>query len=308
MAARVGLGFFLVVLAASGCGIDERSFDTGEPSACSGPGCETVAGGAAAAAAVGAAARNAAAIDAERGRMSGGDGSSDGVPSSGDEPSGGAPSSVDDESSSGDDSSSGDGPSGDDSGSDESSSGAGSPTNADATGGTEGAACGRQLLENPGFEPGEEGWSEVYVQWPVVATAQESQEEGVLPVAGSGLAWFGGIANERARLSQSVRLPPTTLAVLVTGYHRLRARRRVPGAEDRMSIDLVRGLDVVENVFAWTHEDATPDAPWVFFSRRLEAAAYAGTTITLQLENTTGDSLESNFFFDDLSLIAECAP
>jgi hypothetical protein len=193
------------------------------------------------------------------------------------------------------------------------SSGAGgSLTDEPATGeGTPAAgACAQELLQNPGFESGVPPWSEFYPgEDPVISSELLSADQGTTAHEGTYLAWFGGVPNETTRVSQRVTVPDGTLALVISGYRRFLSREsQAADFSDRMDISLVRGLDLVEELFTWGNQHASADAEWEFFSVRLDAAQYVATELTLQLESSTGATPESNFFFDDLSLIAECTP
>jgi hypothetical protein len=171
--------------------------------------------------------------------------------------------------------------------------------------------CALELLQNPSFESGVAPWSEFYPgEDPVIYSEALSADQGTLAHGdGEYLAWFGGVADETTRVSQRVTVPDGTLALVVSGYRRFLSRTSQAGDfADRMTIRLVRGLDVVAELFEWGNQDASAEAEWEFFSQRIDAAPYLGVELTLQLESSTGPTPESNFFFDDLSLIAECTP
>jgi hypothetical protein len=110
-------------------------------------------------------------------------------------------------------------------------------------------------------------------------------------------------------VAQRVAVPEGTLALALSGYRRFKANAPAqPPSSDTMRITLVDGLTLLQEVAAWGNQDVALDAEWQAFDFRIDAAAYAGSEITLELVCDMGPEPASNFFFDDLSLIAECAP
>lgn len=178
-----------------------------------------------------------------------------------------------------------------------------------APGVDDGSECATELLQNGGFESGVAPWAEFAPGEPVISSETLSAAQGTTAKTGEFLAWFGGVPDETTRVSQSVTVPEGTLALVVSGYRRFISRETQPANfVDRMTLRFVRGLDVVLELGDWGNQDASPDAEWVLFSQRIPAAEYVGQELTLQLESTMGPAPDSNFFFDDLSLIAECTP
>jgi hypothetical protein len=180
---------------------------------------------------------------------------------------------------------------------------------APAPGVDDGSRCATELLQNGGFESGVAPWAEFAPGEPVISSETLSANQGTTARTGEFLAWFGGVANETTRVSQSVTVPEGTLALVVSGYRRFISRETQPANfVDRMTIRFVRGLDALLELEAWGNQDASPETEWTFFSQRIAAEGYAGQELTLQLESAMGPTPDSNFFFDDLSLIAECTP
>lgn len=174
----------------------------------------------------------------------------------------------------------------------------------------EGTPCATELLENGGFESGVAPWAEFYPgEDPIIYSETLSAEQGTTAKTGEFLAWFGGVPDEITRLSQTVTVPVGTLALVVSGQRRFISRETQPANfVDRMTLRFVRGLETVLELEDWGNQDASPDAEWELFSLRIPAAEYVGQELTLQLESSMGPAPDSNFFFDDLSLIAECTP
>lgn len=170
--------------------------------------------------------------------------------------------------------------------------------------------CATELLQNGGFEAGVAPWAEFFPgPDPVISSETLSADQGTTAKTGEFLAWFGGVPDETTRVSQTFTVPEGTLALVVSGYRRFISRETQPANfVDRMTLRFVRGLTTVRELEDWGNQDASPDAEWQLFSQRIDAAEYIGQELTFQLESSMGPTPDSNFFFDDLSLIAECTP
>jgi hypothetical protein len=178
-----------------------------------------------------------------------------------------------------------------------------------APGMDDGPSCATELLANGSFESGVAPWAEFAPGEPVISSEALSANEGTRAKTGEFLAWFGGVADETTRVSQTFTVPEGTLALVLSGYRRFISKETQPANfVDRMTIRFVRGLDTVLELEEWGNQDAAPDAEWELFSQRIPAEPYVGQALTLQLESSIGPAPDSNFFFDDLSLSAECTP
>ena len=271
---------------AVGCDLDQRQLSGPTPADCEGADCADSAGNAPTGA--GGSAGSSAVVEG-----SGGTGGSAMSPGAG---SGGAPGADGSELASG---SGGASPGGVD----------GSSEPSPSPGVDVGSECATELLQNGSFESGVAPWAEFAPGEPVISSETLSANQGTTARTGEFLAWFGGVPDETTRVSQTVTVPEGTLALVVSGYRRFISRETQPANfVDRMTLRFVRGLDVVLELEDWGNQDASPDAEWVLFSQRIPAADYVGQELTLQFESTMGPAPDSNFFFDDLSLIAECTP
>jgi hypothetical protein len=168
------------------------------------------------------------------------------------------------------------------------------------------SSCAGELLGNGGFETGLAPWVAFTTgQDPLVYDASVSAEQGVTPYAGQRLGWLGGVARETNRLSQSVTLAADASRLTFAGVLRI----QVDGQHD--VIDFLRASLVASGqriaLFEYDNSDATNE--WVAFSLPpLDVLAYAGQTLTLELQSDVGDGPGTNFFLDELSLRLECTP
>jgi hypothetical protein len=151
-----------------------------------------------------------------------------------------------------------------------------------------------QPIKNGDFELGKAHWAEYssggyeLIQIPPADKPQ--------PTSGRYLAWLGGAYNETSRLSQSFTVPANLTKLMFNfwaasqdacGYDKLRIRA---------SGTVVGYLDLCKdkNTNGWV-------------TGYLSLAGYANQTITLEFEVTTDDSLNSNFFMDDVRMAADTA-
>lgn len=166
-------------------------------------------------------------------------------------------------------------------------------------------ACPRELLGNGGFEAGLAPWLAFTTgDDPLDYSAGDPTVE-ITPFAGQRMGWLGGVPSEVNRLSQEVTLPTNATSVTLGGAVRIQI------FEPHALIDFLRGSLVAPGqripIFERNNGDATED--WVTLSAPpVDIAAFAGQTLTLELESEIGVGPGTNFFLDDLSLIVECGP
>jgi hypothetical protein len=143
--------------------------------------------------------------------------------------------------------------------------------------------CTGQLLNNPGFESGEVGWT---VDSGVVTA------DGVHAHGGRNYGWFGGYGTAHTdSAAQAVTIPAGCSASLT--YH-LAVETSEPSAtvSDRFDV-LVNGV----RVQSLSNRDAGGYA-----SRSVDLSSYAGKTITVTWRDVENDARATSFFLDDTAL------
>jgi hypothetical protein len=159
---------------------------------------------------------------------------------------------------------------------------------------------------NGGFEAGLAPWVAYTTgQDPLDYDAAASADIGVIPHEGQRLGWLGGVPSETNRLSQEVTLPVAAARVAFAGALRIQV------FEQHTLVDFLRASLVIAGqripLFEFDNGDATED--WfVHVVPSVDVAAYAGQTLTLEIESEVGVGPGTNFFLDGLSLVSECAP
>jgi hypothetical protein len=183
---------------------------------------------------------------------------------------------------------------------------AGAEAVADVATGDGSAACPRELLGNGGFEAGLAPWLAFTTgQDPLVYDASVSAEQGVTPYAGQRLGWLGGVASELNRLSQSVTLPAAASRVTFAGVLRIQSNE----PHDEIDFFRARLVGSGQRISLFEYDNADASNEWFSFALPpLDVLAYAGQTLTLELESDVGAGPGTNFFLDELSLRLECTP
>jgi hypothetical protein len=208
----------------------------------------------------------------------------------------------------------------------ESGAGGSSEGGSNATAGSAGfageASCG-ELLTNGAFDLGATAAWQEYVTYSdtlriVVPRDDESlAAEDVQPVSGEYLAWLGGIPDndERhyiSRLHQSVRIPARTSRLSFSGWIRIKTlEEETETAYDRAYAQIVQvhdnpGDSSVLHLFAgWSNRDSGTE--WVEFDfATTNLDALRDRTLTLEVYSNTDENYQTSFWFDSLSLYAEC--
>jgi len=149
-----------------------------------------------------------------------------------------------------------------------------------------------QLLKDPGFERGGEGWEAAprgNINFPTSGAR-----------TGTAYVWLNGHGSEaRDNLYQDVTIPASAARTSLTFYLNLTTEETAPVANDILvaQVRTVSG-ELLETLATWSNLDATPG--WV--QRSFDLSAYAGQTIRIYLEGTENASLKSDFRVDDFSL------
>lgn len=149
-----------------------------------------------------------------------------------------------------------------------------------------------QLLKDPGFEKGGEGW--------------EADPRGNInyPAAGAhtgqGYVWLNGYGIVHVdNLYQDVTIPASAARASLTFYLELTTDEPATAAKDTLVVQ-VRSTsgEVLETLATWSNLDAT--LGWV--QRSFDLSAYAGQTVRIYLEGNEDATLGTSFKLDDFTL------
>ena len=194
----------------------------------------------------------------------------------------------------------------------------------DASGGSAGfageASCG-ELLVNGDFELGPSPEWKEYTNYSddleivVRADNQFLLEEGGAPQGGQYLAWLGGIPDNEydshmVRLRQAIRIPSDTSRLTLSGGLWIKTEETPDDDYDVARALIVReeednGATVFHQFGEWTNRDSS--AGYVELDEwTTELDDLRGKTLTLEVYAITDPEFKTSFWFDELSLYAEC--
>ena len=149
-------------------------------------------------------------------------------------------------------------------------------------------------LLNGDFEQGATGWDEGSTHnWAVIVPSSQLPS-GLPPHSGSWAAWLGGDNNETTYIRQTVSVPPAQ--PFLTYYHWI-------ASQDACNYDFGRVLVNGGMVDQYTLCENANTGGWLLHSVNL--AAYAGQTVTVEIQVTTDGSVNSNLFIDDVAFSGE---
>ncbi|WNG36822.1 hypothetical protein F0U61_26460 [Archangium violaceum] len=149
-----------------------------------------------------------------------------------------------------------------------------------------------QLLKDPGFEKGGEGWEanpRGNINYPVTGAR-----------TGQGYVWLNGYGSVHVdNLYQDVTIPASAARASLTFYLELTTAEPATAARDTFVVQ-VRNTsgDVLETLATWSNLDAT--FGWV--QRSFDLSAYAGQTVRIYLEGNEDATLGTSFKVDDFTL------
>lgn len=150
---------------------------------------------------------------------------------------------------------------------------------------------GGNSFVNGNFEQGTAGWAQSSSNgYGLIVTANELPGS-VTPHSGSWVAWLGGADMETSSLSQAVTVPSSN-PHLVFWY--------LIASQDACGYDFFRLRINQSEVLSFELCSANNTTSWV--QRGVNLSAFAGQTVTVDFRVMTDESLNSNFFLDDVSL------
>lgn len=156
------------------------------------------------------------------------------------------------------------------------------------------ASCS-DLLVNGSFESGDQGWTQS-------SAGGYNLISDYNPFSGAWGAYLGGADEGDDRLSQTVRMPAGATSIALRAWWSI-ATAETGGAFDRMTLSLLRpdGTPLAE-LFS-VDDGAEPD---IWDEVTVDLTPFSGQEVILQARATTDDSNPTDFYMDDISIIA-CA-
>ena len=180
----------------------------------------------------------------------------------------------------------------------------------DAGGGMGGGACAIELLTNGNFDGASSGWTANDPTSRPLIYDQTGLSAAQAPQAHSppNMAWLGfDVANSSITLGQSMTVPANAVTLTVSGFRQIRTDEDNASPYDRANISLVN--DSVRQDLRpqpWSNQDRS--SAWLSFNYSVDAAPFAGATVVFLIHVEMDDDVNTSFFFDTLSVVADVCP
>lgn len=154
-----------------------------------------------------------------------------------------------------------------------------------------------QLISNGGFESGSTGWTESSSGgYEIVDNSSSS-----LHHSGSASAWLCGYNSCNDAIYQSINVPSTANSVTLTFWVYVNTQESGSTAYDHFYAR-IRNTSGSTLATVKSLSNATASG-WVQYSYSLNS--YKGQTVQVYFNGTTDSSLPTNFFLDDVSVVAQ---
>lgn len=161
-----------------------------------------------------------------------------------------------------------------------------------------------ELLDDGGFDQDPTTWYEYSTQgFSMVGTCGAS---GGPCAAGTGMAWMSSMVDYYDLVSHSLYVPAGARKLIVTGYYQVDAgQNENPDPTDGATV-MFRNDD--GSVEAWvlyiSNRTQSPDWTW-FVGEQITVTTPGRTTLEVLTTNSGYPTGAANFFFDELSVLAE---
>jgi hypothetical protein len=157
-----------------------------------------------------------------------------------------------------------------------------------------GAPTCAEKLVNGGFEAGATGWTQ---------NSANDLISSFYPHSGTWGAYLGGVNNADDTLAQQVALPADAMTITLTAWWAIATEEAGVGF-DRMIASLRRPDGALLADLFTVDSSSTAN---VWDQAELDVTNYRGQTVILQFHATTDASNLTDFYLDDISLVA-CLP
>jgi cysteine-rich repeat protein len=176
-------------------------------------------------------------------------------------------------------------------------------------GGSAGGACASELLTNGNFD-GTSGWTANDPTGRPLIYDQTGLNPAQAPQAQSppNMAWLGyNVHDSTITLRQSVMVPANAVTLTVSGFRLIRTDEDSQSVYDTANLALDRGASRLDlRPQPWSNLDRSN--AWLDFTYTVDATPYAGTTATFVIHVEMDDDVNTSFFFDTLSVVADLCP
>ena len=152
-----------------------------------------------------------------------------------------------------------------------------------------------QILVNPGFENGSEGWTG---SSGVITTKSDQPAH-----SGTGKAWLGGYGESHSdKLSQQVDLPSAAHAISLSFFLHVDTEEEEHGAWDKLTVRIRDSNGILlQTLKTFSNQDAAPG----FVTQALNLTAFRGKSIRIEFDAKEDGRLSTSFVLDDMRVIIE---
>jgi len=165
----------------------------------------------------------------------------------------------------------------------------------------------RELLTNPAFEDGEDGWTNpgIPIVYPAPQSGDGNSTPDVAAQSPSNLAWFGGLNRADDRLSQDISIPADAASVTLSFYYAIVTKESSTTENDVVDVSVVTSTS---DVIALAHlSDNNATSTWTKFTAAVPTSL-AGQTVTLLFHGVTNATVITSFYIDTASVQAVACP
>lgn len=160
---------------------------------------------------------------------------------------------------------------------------------------TGGGGSPTERMVNGGFESGPgSGWTESSTGGYELITTSK-------PHAGSYSAYLGGYNNGTDTISQSVTIPSNATTATLSYYWYMDTQDVTSAVYDKMQVYVKDGSGTTTNVASVTNMSSAN----AWYQTTFDLSAFKGQTVTLYFKATCDSSYPTDFFVDDVSVMAD---
>ena len=169
--------------------------------------------------------------------------------------------------------------------------------------------CTIELLTNGNFD-GTSGWTATDPTGRPLIYDQTGLSPAQAPQAHSApnMAWLGfDVDTSTITLSQSLTVPANAVTLTISGFRQIRSDEDNDSPYDRANISLVNDA-VRQDVRPQPWSNLDRSSAWLTFNYTFDAAPFAGATVTFLIHVEMDNDVNTSFFFDTLSVVADVCP
>ncbi len=140
-------------------------------------------------------------------------------------------------------------------------------------------------------------------KWTSTGSNNPITNDSTSAYAGSWFAWLNGYGStETDTLSQSVAIPSTATTATLSFYLKITtSETTTTSANDKLTVILVDGSGVSHTLATYSNLNSSTS----YALKSFNVLTYKGQTVTIKFSGTENSSLATNFYIDNVSLMAD---